>query len=159
MVASVDKMRCRWCQRSIKEGETVHRVSMRYTFPWPDGPYPLIGYICPDCAKATSPLDLDPHVFGTEWLDPIPCNHCGRPVVHDIRRKLPKYVVCSEECQRQVYKTIKFKGSMDEKPCKLCGTMFKTCKSTSRYCSNRCKERMYRRRSKTSNIERDASVE
>ena len=132
-------MRCRWCHRSVKDSEAVHRVSMPYTFPWPDGSYPLVGYICTACAGSP--------VFGTDWLEAVSCSHCRRPVIHDKRRKLPKYVVCSEECQRAIYRRLNSSGrEIPERLCKFCAKMFAPKKTTTLYCSNICKTRAYQKR-------------
>ena len=138
-------MQCRWCGRSIKDAEAVHRVSMPYAFPWPDGPYPLIGYICTDCSAATSSSDSTLGLFGTNWLDPIPCCHCKRPVIHDARRKLPKYVVCSEECQRAIYRALSFeRRELGDRRCRVCDKMFLPKKANVLYCSGSCRQRAYR---------------
>jgi len=125
-------------------------VSMPYAFPWPDGPYPLIGYICTGCAGGLPSPAAAARVFGTDWLDPLPCSRCGRPVIHDIRRKLPKYIVCSEECQRAVYKARNLAiRNTGKKPCRFCGRAFQPSKGTALYCSGICKDRAYRQRRDT----------
>src|SRR5215471_7465865 len=96
-------MRCRWCRRLMTDGEPAHRVSTPYVFEWPDRlSYPKTGFICTDCAT-TAKHRTHPTigVFDwRKWLAPIPCSHCGRPVIHDNQSRVPEHVVCSEECRQ-----------------------------------------------------------
>src|SRR5439155_13069734 len=118
-------MKCDWCRRSLTESEPVHRVSVHYSFVWPDRRHRSIGYICAQCTKATIPVDLNPPIyrFCEAWHFAVQCSHCLRKVIHDTRRKIPKVVVCSEECRAATYLArARGRRKLGDKACESCGT-------------------------------------
>jgi hypothetical protein len=82
------------------------------------------------------------------WRAPEPCEKCGRPVICDARRRLPKHVVCSDACRLAVYRAIgiaRRRSLIEQRPCKACRKPFTPKRCDARYCSAACKQKAYRR--------------
>lgn len=86
------RMRCpSWsCRRELADSEPIHRVSLSWFHH-----HTVIRLVCRLCAVRIVGADR-------EWREPIACEGCGRPVIHDRNRRPPQHVICGEECRRTV---------------------------------------------------------
>jgi hypothetical protein len=91
-------------------------------------------WICGECAAA--------RFQSRRWHRAKPCRHCGRPVIREVRRPEPKYVVCSEQCRQVVYsERARYRRNLrrKERPCEVCGERFVPRRRGAEYCSSACK--------------------
>jgi hypothetical protein len=89
------------CQCELAPREPVYRLSLNYSDMEAFDGYAVV-YVCTACAHQT---DDQGQVFGAcrRWREPKPCEHCGRPVLHDWQRPEPDIIACSLSCRRAVY--------------------------------------------------------
>ncbi len=131
-------MRCQRCHKDLKKAEPVYRVSTGYYSPWYEKFGGSVGYICATCAPLSGNRD---------WMLPRPCECCNRPVIHDIRRRVPLYVVCGKDCRSELSRSrSRSKHSLIERVCLTCNKQFIPTRSNARFCSNACRQRSYRSR-------------
>jgi hypothetical protein len=138
-------MKCQKCARLFSDGEPSYRISAHSGVRWGDGHYGAVGLVCADCMAIITTINTGPRPL----RDPKPCRMCQRPVFHDLRRREPKYIVCSPECRSAVYD--EYRASVraarrPPRPCEHCGTMFIPAKAHAKFCSAACKQRAYRLR-------------
>lgn len=77
-------MQCQRCHREMTPDEPIYRrvrgvrifdgCAACSTLPW---------------SSYISPPPSGPQIVQAQWWAPSPCGRCGRPVIHDLRRKLP----------------------------------------------------------------------
>jgi endogenous inhibitor of DNA gyrase (YacG/DUF329 family) len=119
--------------------------------------------ICKPCYRRAWTTDTDGRTVTTgyaarqrdrfEWFDLVgrgaempaaPCVSCARMVVR-ASDPLLKRVTCSHSCS--VSLTRKRNGNKGvDRPCPECGDPIDTGRADSRYCSNACRQRAYRKR-------------
>jgi hypothetical protein len=131
------------CQREIAPDEPVHRTFRAYVRAWecatavagigklPPGD---IAYLCAGCGQL-------PKWFGRE-----PCEHCGRPVIADMRRR-PEHVACSRYCRQRIHGALlnaRMRQPREETSCRICGDPIDSTRSDAFYCSPKCKQKAYR---------------
>lgn len=80
---------------------------------------------------------------GTE-MPAEPCASCARLVVR-ASDPLLKRVTCSQSCNTSLSRSRNGNQGAD-RPCPECGDRIDTGRADSRYCSNACRQRAYRRR-------------
>jgi len=141
---SVTVMQCQHCHRDIADAEPVYRVQLWGGHPWCRAPiYPTVRHLCTGCATSETMRHYKLH-------PPTPCHHCGRPVHHGARRKVPEHVACSPECRLALNATLararrqlRTRASLT---CETCGKLFPPKRADARFCSFACKQRAYRQR-------------
>ena len=149
-------MQCNLCRREMSPADPIYRVSVAYSMNMQDISHGGVFEVCAECC-ATKPfvgvadmLGVDFSWLATrQWRPPKPCEKCGRPVICDMRRKLSKYVVCSDGCRRAVYGAVaraRRRSLVEPRSCALCGAAFRPKRSHARYCSAACKQKAFRRR-------------
>lgn len=75
---------------------------------------------------------------------PAPCAACGRLIVRGADPLL-KRVTCSHSCSTSLTRSRNGNKGTD-RPCPECGDPIVTGRADSRYCSNACRQRAYRKR-------------
>jgi hypothetical protein len=149
-------MQCQLCRREMASADPIYRVSVAYSMNMRDISHGGVFEVCAECC-ATKPIISVAEMPGVDfswlatrqWRPPKPCEKCGRPVIWDMRRKLPKYVVCSDGCRRAVYGAVaraKLRALVQPRSCALCGAGLQAKRSLARYCSAACKQKAFRRR-------------
>ena len=149
-------MQCNLCRREMSPADPIYRVSVAYSTNMQDISHGGVFEVCAECC-ATKPIVGVADMPGVDfswlatrpWRPPKPCEKCGWPVICDIRRKLSKYVVCSDRCRRAVYGAVaraKLRALVQPRSCALCGAGLQAKRSHARYCSAACKQKAFRRR-------------
>jgi len=127
-------MECPSCHRKMDDKEPIHRVSFSW---WHHSS--VIRLICRACAVSSGGE-------WRKWRSPRTCEGCGRPVIHDINRRPPEHVICSQRCHRVVRAAVtRVQRKRQSRRC-VCGIEFKPTRGNARYCTAACKQRAYRRR-------------
>ena len=135
-------MPCDRCRRDLAAGETVYRLSLIAGHPWADA---LVLYVCGPCCDPTKETWLR----GREWRQPLACRGCGRPIIYDKVRKVPRHGSCSLACRRTVYTIQPRKSRARQRPqaiCQTCSQPFMPKRSDAGYCSPACRQLAYRQR-------------
>ena len=139
-------MQCQHCRREITEGEAVYRLSLFCGHPWAMQAAHwdmVVRYVCGTCCDPTKVSWLQ----GREWRLPMSCKGCGRSIIHDTVRKVPKHVVCGPECRMAVYaRHARERRKKRERPCQNCGKPFVPKRADALTCSSPCRQRAYRLR-------------
>jgi hypothetical protein len=127
---------CGHCGDALK-GREAYRVSVY------GAPFVMM---CRECAPhwlvsgVGKPVRYIPEVDVYTWG----CAGCGRPVTFGMSSgQFRKRVYCSDQCRwtwRRADKT-----TLHEKVCEGCGETFESKRSDARTCSDRCRQRVYRR--------------
>jgi hypothetical protein len=139
------RMQCKLCHREMAPADPIYRPSIGNTT-WRGIFGRMVAEVCAQCC-ATTPSARWPWI-NYKWRKPEPCKTCGRPVICDTRRKIPKHVVCSNECRRAVYRAsdaVRRRYLVRPHPCVVCSRSFIPKRSDARYCSSTCRQKSYRR--------------
>jgi len=80
-------MNCEHCRRQIHDGEPIYRAHAHYRSYGRD----VSGSVCAECSQKQP----------RRWHAAGPCVSCGRLVIYDAGRKLPKHVLCGAPVCRQ----------------------------------------------------------
>jgi hypothetical protein len=127
------------CRRVLADSEPIHRVSLSWFHH-----HTVIRLVCRLCAV---------RIVGAnrEWREPIACEGCGRPVIHDRNRQPPQHVICGEECRcavraARVRSRREPMRDLSERRCAKCGSPFTAMRDNARYCSSPCRQKAYRQR-------------
>jgi hypothetical protein len=137
-------MQCTACHREMTPADPIYRVAV-----WDWGA--KVEEFCAECC-ATKPKGSGSGwswLTSHQWRRPEPCGKCGRPVICDKLRKLPKRVGCSDGCRRAIYGAIETawrRSRVKALTCVLCGVSFMPNRSDARYCSAACKQKAFRQR-------------
>ncbi len=129
---------CKPCQRGMASFEPIYR-----DLGW-NGRAIKVRLRCAECPYASRRNPED-------WRAPEPCEGCGRPVIWELRRPLPRHVVCSDECRLRVYRAIgraRRRSLVRSRSCLVCGLSYMPKRSDARYCSAACKQKVHRDRGK-----------
>jgi hypothetical protein len=94
-----------------------------------------------------------------EWLSPERddvvtqlCGHCERPMVLRLKLSEMQRAFCSDSCRRAYHNLLRKEKRAEErkKVCEVCGAEFTATRRDQKTCSNGCRQKAYRRRSKKS---------
>lgn len=138
-------MQCKLCRREVQPADPIYRLSLGSTA-WRGTFGGYIGEVCAECC-ATKPSARWPWI-NYKWRAPEPCKKCGRPVICEARRKLPKHVACSKECRLAVFRAIEAarrRRLVRPRSCVVCGASFTPTRRNACYCSSTCRQKSYRR--------------
>jgi len=148
---------CANCWRKLEPMEPVWRRMFR--FDCKRSRYWTIAPVCEHCScEATLiPLSKIPdlvkvvtgdkeQIFDYDWV-PKSCKNCGRPVSNEGDRSYGRHVFCCRNCARRFY-SLSRKKAPESMECSECGKEFKPTRSDSVYCSNVCRQKSYRKRTK-----------
>ena len=127
------QMKCYRCKGEIPAGDPVYQRKN-----W--------GGSCGKCeaARPSSP-----------WRDPRACEHCGRAVITQADRYLPKHAVCSGACWRHLDNARqRARWKLSPRSCGACGSEFMPKRTDAEYCSAKCKQKAYRDRHSPTNARR-----
>jgi hypothetical protein len=129
-------VQCPSCHRELTDREPIHRVSLS----WFHHDVCVL-LVCRVCAIRIASKYR-------KWREPIVCEGCGRPVVHDVNRQPPRDAICSEQCCRtvQAAKARERRQSRLRLRVCMCGIEFKPTRPDARYCSSPCRQKAYRQR-------------
>jgi hypothetical protein len=138
--------------------DPIYRVSVEYGMNMPDIGGGGVREVCAECC-ATTPMISVAGMPGVNfswlanhrWRPPEPCKRCGRPVISDMRRKLPKHVVCGDKCRLAIYGAIgkaRRRSRVRALICASCAAHFMPKRSDARFCSAACRQKAFRRRSR-----------
>ena len=169
-------VKCWECKRELGPGEPVWRVKEQ-------GPsYNITAtFIVPKCSKCRPEdrscimyysSDDEPREYSLlkhDYLEPVPCEYCGRPVVNEYRRvagyRLPgppvwndeaqKYewkelryaIACSWECEHQLTlrrRRQKRAAARAGGACAVCGGPINASRSDAKTCTNACRQKLWR---------------
>jgi endogenous inhibitor of DNA gyrase (YacG/DUF329 family) len=102
--------------------------------------------VCGDCmALPAREQILALRIIGHSGLPIItaPCAGCHRPLVLrlGVRRK---HIYCSDRCYGRIVRPAVAHATV---PCAVCGVLYNQTRADSRFCSGRCRQKAYRRRS------------
>jgi hypothetical protein len=107
--------------------------------------------ICEACAPNWLPERLPISYTLYEYPHNVRCETCGRAVIFVSATKEPRgRVFCSEDCKSE-RKARKSKGKRLEPhniSCEVCGTEFVAKRSDAKTCSNACRQRQHRQRTR-----------
>jgi hypothetical protein len=126
-------MRCQNCHRELTGDEPVYRVATGHA----------VGSLCAYCATQSPDAAL---FLDQRWRPPQRCCHCGRPVILNGRRRLPRHVACSDRCRQAARNTAQWEIVPSERACPTCGVTFSPKRIDTSYCSHACQQRAYRNR-------------
>jgi hypothetical protein len=121
-------MQCHVCNKPLAERAPIYRL------PLSSGSIE-VACVCTGCVSGRS-------FKGRQWREPVPCNHCARPVISF--RKVPRQVICGPEC-RQAIRNAQGRRR-DGQWCRTCGQTFPPKRTDALFCSAACRQRAYRRR-------------
>jgi hypothetical protein len=76
-------MCCEACREDLEPDAPINRVALHYSHPLANGSSACIFRVCAVCSRS-------PNMCVEEWWPPLPCIHCGRPIVASRNRRLPK---------------------------------------------------------------------
>lgn len=128
-----DGRTCAECGRVLQPLEAVTRVEFR------EG----LGYECHPCTEKSITFQLG-------WVRSLgPCEACGRPVSEQTFRS--RRSICSDACRIKLdtnRKRERRRAQRRDITCASCGKEFSPSRSDKRTCSNRCRQRVYRLRSR-----------
>jgi hypothetical protein len=91
-LCSSSTMRCQNCHRELTADEPVYRVATGHA----------VGSLCACCATQSPDAAL---FLDQRWRPPQRCCHCGRPVILNGRRRVPRYIACSDRCRQAARNT------------------------------------------------------
>jgi hypothetical protein len=80
-------MHCDNCRKLVPDGATIWRVSVGYS------QRPAVQSWCEACAAAFTEK---------RWHPEQPCEHCGRPIIFDARRRIPLHAICNGACRHAI---------------------------------------------------------
>ena len=150
-------MQCKLCHRDMASSDPIYRVSLAYEARERTRCGGAIAEVCAECC-ATTPPDIagEPRLkmswlVNRDWRPATPCERCARPVIGDMRRKLPKHVACGPECRGAIYGALEAarrRRPMKAVSCLLCGVSFLSKRNDARYCGSACKQKAFRGRSR-----------
>ena len=133
-------MQCPSCRRDLADDAPIHRVSLSW-----QQTYSVIRYVCGDCASHLGKWH--------KWQQPMRCEGCNRPVVHDTNRRPPLHVICGEPCSRAVRAAVaRDRRRPEVRMCRTCGKPFASRHANARTCSQACRQRAYRLRKKAARV-------
>jgi hypothetical protein len=122
-------MQCQICSKLLAAGAPIYRL------PLPNSSGRIgVACVCSGCVSG-APFK------GRQWQEPVPCDHCARPVISF--RKVPRHV-CGPECWQAIRNTQgRRRGGQW---CRTCGQTFSPKRIDALFCSAACRQRAYRRR-------------
>jgi hypothetical protein len=157
------------CMHVFAAGEVIYRRRE-------DGPYSVETPVLPYCARHRCSQSDGYHnrdagegryyrscaCDDSHWTTPEPCLGCGRLVSHPKNarwRQRSRYwehaeprVFCGTDCKRRVVavearsRRLAAAAERDPLRCTVCHREFEATRPDARYCSNRCRQRAYRKR-------------
>jgi len=137
-------MQCQQCRKVIGDDELIYRFPTGYKSVWYARWGGSTGTICATCVPAVEAM-----AGKVPWRSPEPCDVCGRPIILSLRRKRPRFVVCSTTCSNAVYSGrawARRQRAREDRICMSCGTSFTPARRDTRYCSHACRQKAYRQR-------------
>jgi hypothetical protein len=139
-------MCCEACRKDLEPDAPIYRVALPYSHPLAYRSSACIFRVCAACLRP-------PNVYVEEWWPPLPCIHCGRPILASRNRRPPKLLCCSTECNAATLSAAaRRKRSVlrhNTRPlcyCKGCDKPFEPKRIDAAFCSPACRQRAYRLR-------------
>jgi hypothetical protein len=141
-------MKCPVCQIELELSAPIYFAHQSSFHPWLDGKSRWLR-VCETCSlvpvnqgSMTYPLQAY-----SDWRDPLPCEHCGRPIITCVGDRMPLHLRCSAECDAAAKTAAappKPERWVEQRACQ-CGRLFTPKRSDAIHCSTACKQRAYRR--------------
>ena len=94
----------------------------------------------PCCASCAPP--------GIDYVEPAPCDGCGREVMYEWTEHRRRYATCSEACRRAGYakRRAAAREAARQKQCSLCKAAFAATRRDAIFCSPACRKDAFRER-------------
>jgi hypothetical protein len=132
-------MQCDLCRKPMLDDATIWRVSVGYS------QLPAVQSWCEACAAART----EKLCAIQRWHPEQPCEHCGRSIIFDARRRMPLHTICNDACRyaiRLAQTRARRARNRQQVSCAMCGNPFLPKRADAMTCSRACRQRAYRQR-------------
>jgi hypothetical protein len=130
---------CGLCDETFAESAVIYRRSVVY--PPSGGVFAWATVVAPACETCAS-LDHIP------YLEPVPCQGCGRLVCNETSYRDRRRITCSERCAtKALYAEYRHRRAeaRGTRVCPICNETFEPPRADAKFCSSPCRQKAYRR--------------